>query len=122
MKMTLVYLLFLTSIYAQSSPLGVPDISIFPFSKTFYNMPDNDYTYSMYWNIIDAGTRNESLEGMLTLSASGNAPMNRSWLAIGFGSTMLNAEFIVCHADKSNSTIQLHEHFSMEIYAPPVKF
>eukprot|EP00842_Homolaphlyctis_polyrhiza_P000701 jgi/Hompol1/1631/HPOL_003726-RA len=63
----------------------------------------------MYWNITHIGTSSETLNVLIGLqgsatsaadAAAGNATgasLAYSWLALGFGESMLDAQFIVCH-------------------------
>ena len=82
----------------------------------------------LFWNIERQGTRNEALHGMLVLDAGAVDPIYRdtpalaanSWVSLGFGSCMLNSEFIMVHATADGKRAELEYLISKFDYAAPV--
>jgi hypothetical protein len=92
----------------------------------------NDYNVSFYWNVTSAPmTSNQTQQTqtlfgafILTRNPAVVGPLFRSWVGIGFGDGMLNAQFILCHnnnptQDGINSSVTINEHFSSGTYSPP---
>ncbi|KAI8892211.1 hypothetical protein BC833DRAFT_639961, partial [Globomyces pollinis-pini] len=86
---------------------------------------DADYDFSFRWNVID---NSQTLEGLLSLKSTklSNPPSQLSWFAIGFGSTMLTTESIMCHSNYTTATsleqAYLREHVAPRKYGVPGYF
>ncbi|TPX60571.1 hypothetical protein PhCBS80983_g01725 [Powellomyces hirtus] len=124
-------------------PIGIPTPRAFAFSKVFYGqkvsgtspassgydaaaaqsgtMTPSQLQYSLFWSIDGQGTANETLHGLMELRGLN---MKWAWAGLGFGKSMLDAQFIVCHQMSGNKydnpmKIEMHEHASLFKYAPP---
>ncbi|KAJ3281592.1 S-methyl-5-thioribose-1-phosphate isomerase [Borealophlyctis nickersoniae] len=129
--------------YADNNvTIGIADASQFPYSRVLFQSPA--YTYSLFWNVTNVGTANETIDVMVVLSGpqDWNDPkaLRRAWIGIGWGSTMLDAEMDVCHMDPKrwgtegkwdwqgttppagDLPVDVHEHFSQRKYAPPRQY
>lgn len=96
------------------------------FNKTLYtNTFVNDYNVSFFWNV--SASTNELFGAFLLTKGSQMPALKRSWVGIGFGSGMLDAQFIICHSNSdpavtapgANSSILVNEHYSQGTYSPP---
>ncbi|KAJ3272619.1 hypothetical protein HDV01_005366 [Terramyces sp. JEL0728] len=90
-------------------PLGTPSGN-YQYTTTLYKDTDAQVTFK--WT-----TTTTEFQGRLTLTSS--TPLHYSWVALGFGPGMLNAQMIVCH-NLGNSSVSFHEHYSDTSYAPPL--
>ncbi|KAJ3338628.1 hypothetical protein HDU91_001164, partial [Kappamyces sp. JEL0680] len=91
-----------------NTPCMEVDTSFYPNTKVFWSGKDV-YTYSFSWNVtvVDA---TPTLFGLMTLAGPSG---------IGFGQSMLDAQFIVCHNWHNDSSVTFHQHVSTGIYFPP---
>ncbi|KAI9103700.1 hypothetical protein DFS34DRAFT_295754 [Phlyctochytrium arcticum] len=114
-------------------PLGIPDPSTLTRSTTFYkdeqgtkSWGGSNYTFFMRYNITNEGTPDETLNILLALIGPSDpaAPgaLSRSWMAIGYGDSMLKGEFNVCHLHNNTSAVNVHEHFSQKKYLAPAHY
>ncbi|KAI9006071.1 hypothetical protein BC832DRAFT_592171 [Gaertneriomyces semiglobifer] len=97
-------------------PYGTPDVSALDFHKSWDTR--DGFVHSFHWSIENADSANETLHGVIQLSATPPATLRWSWVALGFGRTMLDAEFVVCHQRKGQE-IELHEHMTYKAYKKP---
>ncbi|KAJ3024283.1 NADH-cytochrome b5 reductase [Thoreauomyces humboldtii] len=120
-----------TAQYDLPVPVGNPDPSSFQFQSTFWqdssSWVSTDPTltsrldYSLHWSVEQQGTANETIHALIRLSGDN---LKYAWAGIGFGRSMLEAQFIVCHQMSGNqypnpATVELHEHATLYKYAPP---
>ncbi|KND03222.1 uncharacterized protein SPPG_02277 [Spizellomyces punctatus DAOM BR117] len=94
-------------------PLGIPNPTSLQNHKTFYE--GSGYKHAFHWSIENAGTPNQTLHGILELNGNN---MKWAWIGLGWGRTMLDAQFIVCH-QLAGQSIEMHEHESTGAYKPP---
>ncbi|KAI8892213.1 hypothetical protein BC833DRAFT_639963 [Globomyces pollinis-pini] len=109
-------LLLLLFTYCSFAAL-YPDLPPFKY-RTLLTAEDNyDFTFS--WNLID---NSQAIEGLLNLKS--NVRMENPWFAVGFGSTMLSTESIMCHSDYNSTdkfdTTYTTEHKPTGKYSVPV--
>ena len=92
----------------------------FPYRTALFS--DADYQFSLHHQVLNAEAANETLRLGLTLQTLRGARFADSWMGVGFGRYMLDAQFAVCHLGKAlqGGPIELHEHISSGKYAPPV--
>ncbi|KAI8835563.1 hypothetical protein BC829DRAFT_493555 [Chytridium lagenaria] len=67
--------------------------------------------YDLYWK-VESGDR---LRAILTLTSM-DKDLDRAWLGIGFGNTMLNANFIICHLNQNGPSVRIHRHSEVDGY------
>ncbi|KAI8848062.1 hypothetical protein BC829DRAFT_444136 [Chytridium lagenaria] len=67
--------------------------------------------YDFYWK-VESGDR---LRAVATLTSL-DSDLDRAWLGIGFGNTMLNANFIICHLNQNGPSVRIHRHSEVDGY------
>ncbi|KAI9100523.1 hypothetical protein DFS34DRAFT_488659 [Phlyctochytrium arcticum] len=102
-------------------PQGLPDPGSLKHSQVIYPNRTDGYQHAFYWQVENEDTADETLHGILELTAAPGKPMSWSWIGIGFGKSMLDAQFIVCHQLKG-AAIEMHEHTSAGSYRAPYHF
>lgn len=111
--------LFLCALGQKSwvaAPKIKPALDQFRFNTVLSNNPD--YVVTLYWNIINENTAAEELSVALRVKTD-TSGWNYQWLAIGFGDSMLDAQFIVCHGMKDGG-VAMHQHSTTKGYSAPV--
>ncbi|KAI9205297.1 uncharacterized protein BJ171DRAFT_71382 [Polychytrium aggregatum] len=95
-----------------------PDLS---YLQTFIEFTSADpYVYQLRWNFYtDAATGTPYISAAMSLTISSNNLVTYPWMGIGFGTSMLNAQFVVCHFNDAANSVQIHEHISRNQYASP---
>ncbi|KAJ3046225.1 hypothetical protein HDV00_000037 [Rhizophlyctis rosea] len=112
-------------------PIGLPSTAGYQWSRTLYQ--DNTYRYSIFWNITNQGTDNELIDMTTVLTAPSDLSdpnaLALAWVGIGWGRSMLEADFTICHMDVEklklgNQTLaaDVHEHYTQKKYAAPLKW
>ncbi|KAJ3181008.1 hypothetical protein HDU87_001658 [Geranomyces variabilis] len=114
-------------------PIGTPSADAFQWHHNFYTddsaTPSSDPTvayglnYTFYWSVENPNTNNQTLHGLIQLQGQN---MKWAWAGIGFGRSMLDAQFIVCHQESSpqyaaTGEVEMHEHTTLFKYAPPTQ-
>jgi hypothetical protein len=86
-----------------------------PFSHKLYS---NEFEFRFSWELLDGGT---SLHGQLLLSTQNESasPINGSYVALGFGKGMLQAQFIIS-TGLFDGAVDVSEYMSLGIYDGPV--
>ncbi|TPX61351.1 hypothetical protein PhCBS80983_g01149 [Powellomyces hirtus] len=87
----------------------LPDLTAYGPLSTLARHNGGEYTFGAYME-NDAYVR-------FYLSLKG-IPFGTPWFGIGFGESMLGADFIVAHL-YNTSTVEVHEHVPRNQYAPP---
>ncbi|KAJ3159313.1 hypothetical protein HDU86_001916 [Geranomyces michiganensis] len=118
-------------------PIGSPNPDAFQWHYTFFSgAPAPAYpssgdatvasglNYTFHWSYENPGTSNETLHGLIRLEGQN---LKWAWAGIGFGRTMLKAQFVVCHqmstpANAAIGEVEMHEHATLFKYAPPEKW
>ncbi|KAI8799509.1 hypothetical protein BJ742DRAFT_132411 [Cladochytrium replicatum] len=140
------FLIWLLAVFAALNALVSPVLAGLVIKTRFINMPTttelplppgysdqasyatsnpNDANYQIYWRVDNT---NLYLFLRLKVGTTGQQTFfgNSTWMAVAFGSTMLNAQFLVVHLEKDPSGIMysnFHEHTSIPggVYAAPEK-
>ncbi|KAI8825586.1 uncharacterized protein EV422DRAFT_575535 [Fimicolochytrium jonesii] len=103
-------------------PVGNPNLAGFRYNKTVFGGAPGKNRYDVYWNVDNVGTPQEQLHVVLRLTGPA---LKWAWVGIGFGRTMLEGQFVVCHqimakeAPSAPTNTELHEHWTRKQYAPP---
>lgn len=139
-KILLLFPLLLLLVSAEEAyadidvPTATPDPASFQFSRTFFSNGNRaldypqsaasgpQYNYTFYWSVLEEGTANATLRAGMQLAGM---DMKWAWVGMGFGRSMLEAQFIVCHQMSGTkypdpTKIEMHEHVTAFKYAPPV--
>ncbi|KAJ3202806.1 hypothetical protein HDU67_000264, partial [Dinochytrium kinnereticum] len=85
------------------------------FTAVFSTRSDPVQSYNLYWK-VESGDR-------LRVAMILNSPDKReavdlyyAWMGVGFGSTMLNANFVVCHLTQRGPLVKIHRHAEVDGY------
>jgi len=85
--------------------------------------PDGTGYYDLYWR-LETQDDHDVLRFAVILTGwptSGNRAMDKAWLGLGFGDSMLRADFLVLHQEEKEDGVHAHEHIARKVYAPPYK-
>ncbi|KAI8898145.1 hypothetical protein BC833DRAFT_620598 [Globomyces pollinis-pini] len=105
-------LLFGISFANQNAPYIDLDLTEFPF-QTF--LSEN---FTLHWEITNKGTKNQEFYAALEYNGDIN-PSKQQWFGIGFGKTMLDANFIVCQSN-NRAYVTIGQYRSQSGYSQPV--
>jgi hypothetical protein len=113
-------LLMILSVLAQKDWIAAakskPALNQFSFNTVLSTSPN--YVVTLYWSVDNENTPTEDLSFALSIKTE-TSGWNYQWLAIGFGTSMLDAQFIVCHGMKDGKVV-MHQHSSTRGYSTPV--
>ncbi|KAJ3115304.1 hypothetical protein HDU96_000855 [Phlyctochytrium bullatum] len=72
--------------------------------------------YNLTWRVEEG----DMLHGVLALAAP-RGGLRYAWLGLGFGGTMLDANFLICHLNAYGPNVRVHRHNEVTgYYTPPV--
>ncbi|KND03392.1 uncharacterized protein SPPG_00880 [Spizellomyces punctatus DAOM BR117] len=94
----------------QFSSQTLPDPSTYQHSVSLANVGSGNYSMAF---ALENGAK--SVRFLMMLSG---VQLNRAWMGIGFGSSMLSSGFIITHL-LANGSVEMHEHTHRNQYAPP---
>ncbi|KAI9326103.1 hypothetical protein DFJ73DRAFT_767099 [Zopfochytrium polystomum] len=107
----------------------LPNVDVTSFANVHVLHDEDEATVTLYWTLLDANTPTELLHALIVMNVSAVAgqslddlaagSMPNAWVGIAFGPTMLAADFVLVHAEKSG-TAPIYNLMSQGIYDGPV--
>ncbi|KAJ1557835.1 hypothetical protein HK096_005078, partial [Nowakowskiella sp. JEL0078] len=112
-----------------NSSTTLPSTSNFANSYNFTILPRGSLStlsksngfFSIHWKVDNQYQANATLRVLLQLKSVVKPDTTfQPWMGIGFGSSMLDATFIICHSQPAG--VDVHEHQTNGIYSIPKKY